>query len=708
VNGVLEDTAGKDAQVRTTNPLRFGGSTLWGNYLGGQIDDVAVFDAALDITAIQDIYNAGVPKDESARANLTNYWRMGDGDTYPTLTDSIGGLNATMTNQAASDIETRGADFILGQPPVVTFTGQDITVAKFDIDPVVAATFTDEDYFSFTTGTPASFLLADAPGEQANGDWVFTVVGDISGYTSGTDRGTPSKSLDIEQQATLTAMKTVVNGVDDRILAWYIDTDDSPFWTANGFGATLDLAYQIQGMMPDCRCTFTVIHSWWQCGGDLSKVDDIVMDNFRIVGSNGRSFYLSTSTDPNGKIYWRRVRFEGGNPCVLVGGQAHQKVQFESCSFGVAFGWSVQNSKAATFLQCDFFRAVNSFGNYANIFTNCKFIESVNNYLTNAVITNCKSDDGSVGDTLSVAAMLLWYGQAVDGYPPIVDPVTGSPLIDAGADCDVTHDIHGRAISNGSRPIGASDLVNMVAASTDPGIANVLLGVTYYINGILKTGTSNSTDPGIANVLKDVTYYINSVLKTGTSESTDPGIGNVIKDITYYINSVLKTGTFDEAARNVDPGIANVKIDETYKILNVDLTGTYSASPSPPTIPTISAASVAAGTGFTVTFSGADADTTNTLKYKAATASSWTTESTTKSGESGSWTITATDGLYLIQMTSADDAGNSVDVSTYVQVKNSTTRKVQFRVKNVVHVPGKSKKKLILEKIDKPIGYAAE
>lgn len=55
--------------------------------------------------------------------------------------------------------------------------------------------------------------------------------------------------------------------------------------------------------------------------------------------------------------------------------------------------------------------------------------------------------------------------------------------------------------------------------STDPGIANVVSGTNYEINGALLTGTytcPTSTDPGIANVRSGQNYTINGSNKTGT------------------------------------------------------------------------------------------------------------------------------------------------------------------------------------------------
>ena len=41
----------------------------------------------------------------SASANLLSYYRMGDGDTFPTISDNKGSVDATMINMTAGDFE---------------------------------------------------------------------------------------------------------------------------------------------------------------------------------------------------------------------------------------------------------------------------------------------------------------------------------------------------------------------------------------------------------------------------------------------------------------------------------------------------------------------------------------------------------------------------------------------------------------------------
>tara|TARA_R110002020_G_scaffold13205_1_gene47657 strand:- start:5 stop:724 length:720 start_codon:yes stop_codon:yes gene_type:complete len=75
-----------------------------GFYTEGNVDEVAIFSSSLSGSAINNIYNSGTPTD-LAYLNPVSWWRMGDGDTFPTLTDEgSGGYNGTMTNMVSGDI----------------------------------------------------------------------------------------------------------------------------------------------------------------------------------------------------------------------------------------------------------------------------------------------------------------------------------------------------------------------------------------------------------------------------------------------------------------------------------------------------------------------------------------------------------------------------------------------------------------------------
>ena len=100
VNGSLETLttsgSGYVAMSNTSQPLELGKySTL--EFLG-KLDEVAIFNSELSSSDITTIYNAGVPNDISSLSPIS-WWRCGDGDTAPTLTDNgSGGNDGTMTN----------------------------------------------------------------------------------------------------------------------------------------------------------------------------------------------------------------------------------------------------------------------------------------------------------------------------------------------------------------------------------------------------------------------------------------------------------------------------------------------------------------------------------------------------------------------------------------------------------------------------------
>ncbi len=70
----------------------------------GNIDEVAIFNSALSSSDVTAIYNSGTPTDLSSYTSLVSWYRMGDGDTFPTITDNKGDNDGTMTNMASDDI----------------------------------------------------------------------------------------------------------------------------------------------------------------------------------------------------------------------------------------------------------------------------------------------------------------------------------------------------------------------------------------------------------------------------------------------------------------------------------------------------------------------------------------------------------------------------------------------------------------------------
>ena len=81
------------------------GRTPSGQYnRGSLINEVAIWDSDQS-SNVSDIYNGGVPHDLLLLTTPpNNWWRMGDGDTFPTIQDNIGSSDGTLNNMTAADI----------------------------------------------------------------------------------------------------------------------------------------------------------------------------------------------------------------------------------------------------------------------------------------------------------------------------------------------------------------------------------------------------------------------------------------------------------------------------------------------------------------------------------------------------------------------------------------------------------------------------
>jgi len=67
------------------------------------LDELALWSSDQTANAAT-IYNAGVSQDLSLLASPpVHYWRMGDGNTHPTISDEIGSLDLTMVNMSVSN-----------------------------------------------------------------------------------------------------------------------------------------------------------------------------------------------------------------------------------------------------------------------------------------------------------------------------------------------------------------------------------------------------------------------------------------------------------------------------------------------------------------------------------------------------------------------------------------------------------------------------
>jgi hypothetical protein len=113
---------GLTATIQTTQNLAFGirPAALTTFQFAGNLDDIQFYNRVLTKTEIQALagFPNTVPVDPSLLGTWSNnggLWRMGDGDTYPTLQDSGNGTSndGIMTNMDAGDIEAEGAGPLL-------------------------------------------------------------------------------------------------------------------------------------------------------------------------------------------------------------------------------------------------------------------------------------------------------------------------------------------------------------------------------------------------------------------------------------------------------------------------------------------------------------------------------------------------------------------------------------------------------------------
>ena len=114
VNGVIDLGSTGNTITHSSNNMIVGASTSNAKFLDGLHDDLSTWSSALTDAEVLAIYNSGSVLDIStdsgnyaSSSNLTGWWRMGDDDTLPTITDnSTNSNNGTTANVSISDIST--------------------------------------------------------------------------------------------------------------------------------------------------------------------------------------------------------------------------------------------------------------------------------------------------------------------------------------------------------------------------------------------------------------------------------------------------------------------------------------------------------------------------------------------------------------------------------------------------------------------------
>ena len=113
IDGSLQSTSNSNSNYGYSNAVsatRFQvgrtGTIYWSLRNNCRVDEFALWGSDQSGN-ISDIYNSGSSHDLSLLSSPPNHWwRMGDGDTYPTIQDNVGTTDFTMNNMTAADIVT--------------------------------------------------------------------------------------------------------------------------------------------------------------------------------------------------------------------------------------------------------------------------------------------------------------------------------------------------------------------------------------------------------------------------------------------------------------------------------------------------------------------------------------------------------------------------------------------------------------------------
>jgi len=111
IDGVATPTTNSNSNYGWTGAIpdeffKVGESCFGGNHMRNscKVDELALWGSDQTANAAA-IYNSGTPFDLSTLGTAPDHWwRMGDGDTFPTLQDNSGSLDITMNNMTVADI----------------------------------------------------------------------------------------------------------------------------------------------------------------------------------------------------------------------------------------------------------------------------------------------------------------------------------------------------------------------------------------------------------------------------------------------------------------------------------------------------------------------------------------------------------------------------------------------------------------------------
>ena len=158
---------------QTSSVFGIGGDDVSG-YIPANIDEVAVFNSELSASNVTSIYNSGAPNDISSLSPLS-WWRCGDGDTSPTLTDNgSGGNDGTMTNFSTFSTDV---PIELFSRKSIDLDGVDDYVTMGDISDIENInTLSIGFWFKYNSiTTSADGLISKDDSTRVNGNWYIAL-----------------------------------------------------------------------------------------------------------------------------------------------------------------------------------------------------------------------------------------------------------------------------------------------------------------------------------------------------------------------------------------------------------------------------------------------------------------------------------------------------------------------------------------------------
>ena len=106
--GLPDAGVGGNTVAVDPNIIALGRQPTNANYLrGGRLDELSFFNDELSASEVASLYNGGIPSNLNIFTPAPAHWyRMGDGDSSPTLSDSIGNADLTMNNMGDGNFVT--------------------------------------------------------------------------------------------------------------------------------------------------------------------------------------------------------------------------------------------------------------------------------------------------------------------------------------------------------------------------------------------------------------------------------------------------------------------------------------------------------------------------------------------------------------------------------------------------------------------------